>query len=137
MRVDDALDPVNSGVATAGLASPKAGITFGPWKATEMYVNAGDGYHSNDARGTTITRDAAGLPVDRVTPLRTGREAPKSACGRSRCRTCRARCRFWRLQLASEIVFDSDAGTGVPSRPSARHGVEWTNYYSPVRVADC
>jgi outer membrane receptor protein involved in Fe transport len=39
---------------------------------------------------------------------------------------------LWRLLLASEIVFNSDAGTGVPSRPSARHGVEWTNHYSPV-----
>jgi outer membrane receptor protein involved in Fe transport len=131
MRVD-ALDPVNSGVVTAGLASPKAGVTFGPWKATEMYVNAGDGYHSNDARGTTITRDLAGLPVDRVTPLVRARGA-EAGMRTVAVPHLQSTLSVWRLQLASEIVFNSDAGTGMPSRPSARHGVEWTNYYSPMR----
>jgi len=68
-RVDDALDAANSGTTTASLVSPKGGITLGPWKATEFYVNGGTGFHSNDSRGTTITGDANGSPVDRVTPL--------------------------------------------------------------------
>ena len=50
------LDPANSGTASAGIVSPKAGATFGPWKGTEFYVNAGTGFHSNNALGTTITR---------------------------------------------------------------------------------
>jgi hypothetical protein len=50
--------------------SPKAGAVIGPWRGTEVYVNAGFGYHSNDARGVTITRDpATGDPVQPVTPL--------------------------------------------------------------------
>jgi hypothetical protein len=65
----DALDPANSGTANAGLASPKGSVTLGPWKGTEFYVNAGTGFHSNDARGTTIVHDPDGNPVDRVTPL--------------------------------------------------------------------
>ena len=65
----DALDPPNSGTTSAGMVSPKAGATFGPWKGTEFYVNAGTGFHSNNALGTTITRDPDGNPVDRVTPL--------------------------------------------------------------------
>ncbi len=56
----NALDAANSGTATASLVSPKGGVTLGPWKATEFYVNGGTGFHSNDARGTTITRDAEG-----------------------------------------------------------------------------
>src|SRR4029079_10990474 len=51
----DALELVNSGTAYAGLVSPKGGATIGPWKATEFYVNAGSGFHSNNALGTTIT----------------------------------------------------------------------------------
>ena len=50
----DALDPVNSGTAAAGMVSPKAGVTLGPWKSTELYANAGTGFHSNNALGTTI-----------------------------------------------------------------------------------
>ena len=43
---------------------------FGPFDGTELYVNAGLGFHSNDARGATITVDpATGDPADRVTPL--------------------------------------------------------------------
>ena len=35
---------------------PKLGAILGPWSGTELYVNAGGGFHSNDARGATITR---------------------------------------------------------------------------------
>jgi outer membrane receptor protein involved in Fe transport len=76
LRVDgyrfrvDAGDPANGGTNRAGLVSPKAGAVIGPWRGTEVYVNAGFGYHSNDARGVTITRDpATGDPVQPVTPL--------------------------------------------------------------------
>jgi outer membrane receptor protein involved in Fe transport len=61
---------VNSGTATEGLVSPKGGLVLESWRDTEFYVNAGYGYHSNDARGTTITLDpATGEPARRVTPL--------------------------------------------------------------------
>jgi len=44
-----------SGYTSAFLASPKLGVVFGPFDKTEFYINAGLGYHSNDARGATIT----------------------------------------------------------------------------------
>ena len=53
-RVTDKLDSRNSGTANAGLVSPKGTVTLGPWGGTEVYVNAGTGFHSNNARGTTI-----------------------------------------------------------------------------------
>src|SRR5439155_14363315 len=55
----DASDPANGGTDHAGLVSPKGGAVLGPWRGTELYVNAGLGFHSNDARGATITRDPA------------------------------------------------------------------------------
>ena len=63
LRVDgyrfrvDASDPENGGTSRAGIVSPKGGVVVGPLKGTEFYANAGLGFHSNDARGTTITRD--------------------------------------------------------------------------------
>ena len=87
---------MNSGTATAGIVSPKGGATFGPWKSTEFYLNAGTGFHSNNALGTTITRDTRrGTPVD-ASRRWCARRAPKSACAPSRCRICRARCRCGR-----------------------------------------
>jgi hypothetical protein len=125
-------DPANSGTSQDAIVSPKAGAIVGPWKATEIYLNAGRGFHSNDARGTTITRDpATGGPVDRVTPLvrADGAEIGLRSVLIPRLQTTLA---VWRLDLASELVFVGDAGTTDVSRPSTRHGVEWSNY---VRVS--
>ena len=122
----------NSGIAHASLASPKSGATFGPWQGTEFYVNAGMGYHSNDARGTTATIDPDGNPQERVTPLVRAKGAEIGV------RTVaiphfQSTVSVWMLRLASELVFSGDDGTTEPSRPSARSGVEWANYYSPMK----
>jgi hypothetical protein len=62
--------PENSGDVSAGIWSPKLSLVFGPWAQTEYFVNAGYGFHSNDARGVTIKVDpASGSPVDPATPL--------------------------------------------------------------------
>jgi hypothetical protein len=67
---------LNSGDGSDALVSPKFGAVFGPWAGTEIYANAGMGFHSNDARGATIRVDpATGESVDRVTPLVRARDA--------------------------------------------------------------
>ena len=53
-RVESDLS-ANSGRASAHLVNPKLNLIFGPWRDTEYFVNLGGGFHSNDARGTTIT----------------------------------------------------------------------------------
>jgi len=66
----DSDNPLNSGKASASLVSPKLGLVLGPWSDVEYFVNYGYGFHSNDARGTTITVDpATGAPAERVSPL--------------------------------------------------------------------
>ena len=63
-------NPLNSGDGSDALVSPKLSAAFGPWAATEFYVNAGTGFHSNDARGAVISVDPkSGEYADRVTPL--------------------------------------------------------------------
>jgi hypothetical protein len=42
--------PANSGKAHDGIVNPKLGLVLGPWFDTELYVNYGAGFHSNDAR---------------------------------------------------------------------------------------
>jgi outer membrane receptor protein involved in Fe transport len=128
----DALDPANSGVASAGIVSPKGGVAVGPWKGTEVYANAGSGFHSNNALGTTITRDDNGQPVDRVTPLvrATGAEVGVRTVAVPHLQSTVS---LWMLRLGSELVYNGDAGATEPGPASRRHGVEIANYYSPSK----
>src|SRR5262249_32070568 len=127
----DSNDPENSGTRNSGIVSPKGGVVIGPFNGTEFYVNGGFGFHSNDARGTTITRDpSTGEAVEPVTPLVRAKGAEVGV------RTVAARhlqtsVTLWTLSLASELGFSGDAGTTEPSRPSHRFGVEIANYYTP------
>ena len=123
----------NSGSGSSAIVLPKASIIVRPSSPLELFVNAGEGIHSNDVRGATehvdpTTREA----VEPVTPLVRGVGAEVGL------RTeivpgLQSSLSVWTLSLASELVFDGDAGTTVPGRPSRRTGVEWSNQYSPVR----
>src|SRR5258708_2084314 len=121
----------NSGDRSDHLTSPKLSLVFGPWAKTEYFLNAGDGFHSNDARGTTITIDPKTLgPADQVTPLVRTRGAEVGVRSEAIPRL-QSSVAFWALKQASELIFSGDAGTTEPSRPSLRKGVEWTNHYRP------
>jgi len=124
----------NSGKANATLASPKLSLIFGPWNKTEYFVNAGRGFHSNDARGATATVaakfDAAGVrpPIDRVNPL------VRSTGAELGVRTeiipgLQSSLALWTLKLGSELLFVGDAGETEASRASLRRGIEWNNHY--------
>lgn len=121
----------NSGKARDSLVSPKLSLIFGPWAKTEYFINYGRGFHSNDARGTTITVDpVSGNPAQRVNPLvRTiGYEAGVRSEIASRLSVSAA---AWQLRQDSELVFVGDAGTTEPSRPSRRNGFELLAQYLP------
>jgi outer membrane receptor protein involved in Fe transport len=131
-------DPANNATRRSGLVSPKGGLVLGPWKGTEVYVNAGTGYHSNDARGATMARDPSTREAtDPVTPLvrAKGAEVGFRTIAIPHVQSTLA---LWRLDLASELLFAGDAGTTEASRPSRRYGLEWTNYarLSKVFTAD-
>ena len=122
--------PANSGDAQATMTSPKAGIVLGPWYKTEFYGNAGYGLHSNDIRGATISVD----PNDKVTPLNRVPLLVRSKGAELGVRTkvipnLTSSLAVFVLDFDSELLFVGDAGTTVPSRPSRRVGVEWTNQY--------
>jgi hypothetical protein len=125
-------DPANSGSDSESLFSPKLSLILGPWRDTEFYVNAGSGFHSNDARGATITEDPrTGQPVERVTPLvrARGAELGLRSVLVPHLQTTVA---MWGLDIGSELVFTGDAGTTEPSRPSRRTGVELANFWTAL-----
>ncbi len=123
--------PANSGKATDGIVNPKLGLVLGPWFDTELYVNYGGGFHSNDARGVTATVDPAS-PLFNITrsPFlvpSTGYEVGLRNRSIAGLETSLA---LFRLDFASENIFQGDTGTTEPSRPTRRFGVEWTNRYA-------
>ncbi len=122
----------NSGQASATLLTPKLSLVFAPVQKTELYFSYGHGFHSNDARGTTIRVDPSDgvTPVEKVSPLVRTKGYEVGVRGEwlpGWSSTLSA----WHLEAASELLFVGDAGTTEPSRPSRRHGLEWTNLYVP------
>lgn len=123
-----ALRPLNTGAGTTGIVSPKVTAVIGPWGGSEFYLNYGAGFHSNDARGATTTRDpiseTAVAKDDPLVPARGAEVGFRTIAVPGLQSTLAA----WYLGFDSELVFVGDAGIAEASRPSRRYGVEWTNY---------
>ena len=119
---------MNSGDGSQGVASPKFTAVFGPWQGTELYANAGLGFHSNDARGATIRVDPrTGAPVDAV-DLVTRAKGAEFGLRTVRVKGLQSTFALWYLGFDSELLFVGDAGSTEAGRPSRRFGVEWANY---------
>jgi hypothetical protein len=126
--VDDS-NPSNSGNKAAAVLSPKLSIILGPWDKTELYLDAGDGFHSNDARGTVEHVDPQdGQPADPVTPL-VRAEGGEFGLRTSFVPGLVSTVSVWGLDLASELTFDGDTGGTDASGPTRRYGIELANFY--------
>jgi hypothetical protein len=122
----------NSGNRTAGIVSPKASLIFAPSEETEVYLSAGLGFHSNDARGTTITVDPeTGEPAQQVDPLVRSRGA-EVGLRLAPVAGLRSTLSAWALNLDSELLFVGDAGITEPAAASRRRGLTLANFYRPI-----
>jgi TonB family protein len=117
--VDDHALAAQSGVAGAYQLSPKLSLIASPLELEQaqldLYLNYGHGFHSNDVRGAFAT--PAVTPLTRAI----GEELGARARLFNRWDLGAA---LWRLDLASETVWDGDNGTTVVSDPTVRYGVE-------------
>jgi len=130
--VNSLLQGQNSGSASTGLWSPKFSLIIGPWNETEYFINAGKGFHSNDARGTTAKVDPSdstksvasvtGLAASRGYELGVKTEAIKGL---------QTSFTLWRVDFDAELVYKGDAGGTESGRSSKRFGVEWNNRWTP------
>jgi outer membrane receptor protein involved in Fe transport len=129
----DAAVALNSGTTSDSVVSPKFALVLGPWAKTEFFADIGKGFHSNDARGTTIRVDPTdgATPADRVDPLVDALGADLGV------RTAiipnmQLSLSLWTLDLDSELLFVGDAGTTEASRESERSGVELAAIWNPL-----
>ncbi len=123
----------NSGNASDRRASPKLSLVFGPWRTTELFLNGGRGFHSNDARGSTLRVDpndpTQAADSQRLLVPTTGYELGLRSTPTPRLALSMA---AWHLDIGSELVFAGDGGTTEPSFAAKRHGVELSAYYRPT-----
>jgi outer membrane receptor protein involved in Fe transport len=107
-------------------------LVIGPFARTELFLNAGEGFHSNDARGVTIKESPSdGSPVD-SSPFLVKTKGAEIGLRTKLVPGLTSSVAFFMLDSASEILFVGDAGDTEASRPSRRVGFEWTNDYKPT-----
>ncbi|WP_082080098.1 TonB-dependent receptor [Cupriavidus basilensis] len=126
-------NPANSGNGGDHIVSPKLGLVLSPGAHTDVFLNWGRGYHSNDVRGATTTVDpASGAPARKVSVLVPATGYELGVRSADVLPGLQLSASLWRLDIGSELVFSGDSGTTEPSRPSRRTGVELAAYYVPA-----
>jgi len=121
--------PINSGRADDNSTSLKASLIYKPLDALELYASVGEGFHSNDARGTTIRVDpVSGATADTVDPL-VDSEGVEFGARLYFNERIHATVALWRLDLDSELLFVGDAGSTEASGASRRDGIELGLYW--------
>ena len=127
-------NPADSGDRFDSAPQPKLSLIFGPWAKTEFYINGGLGFHTDDARGVNTTQDPLdGTRVERALPI-AHTQGAEVGVRTTIIPNLQSTLTFWALRLDSELVWEGDSGTTVPStNPDLRKGVEWANYYTPTK----
>ncbi len=123
--------PANGGTADDTQLSPSVAFAWRPADGIELYANYGQGFHSNDVRGATITLDpASGDPAIPV-PILVKAEGAEIGARMER-GDMKASVSVFTLDLESELVFVGDAGTTEANDASTRTGIETTLFWQPA-----
>ena len=140
--------PHASGYAQEAMLNPKFNLVYSPFSSTDIFLNFGTGFHSNDARDVVIEQTISNLERtfggqglndtqinERLAQLNFDREqAGIRTLPRAMGAEIGTRHRFWNrlnigiagwwLELDEELVFVGDAGETEISGKSRRMGVD-------------
>ena len=121
----------NGGTASQGRISPKLSLVFGPWHKTEFFVDAGNGFHSNDARGVIYRTDPTTGLASSPVPALVGSFGKEIGVRTTIIPRLQSSFSLWSLNSESELIYaaDSAIGSTQPNGASKRYGVEWSNNY--------
>jgi opacity protein-like surface antigen len=131
--VNSMLQPANSGKDEMAIGSPKFTATLGPLYKTELFVGAGMGYHSNDARSSVIS-EVPGAPMqpEGAAPLLVRSRGGEVGIRSRIIPDLDSSISAFYIHQDSELFFDGDTGTTTAGPPSQRTGIEITNDYRPA-----
>ncbi len=120
------------GTGAQTLLQPKGSLILGPWRGTELYLSAGRGFHSDDARGVFQTLPLEGIPgVSHPTPLLARADGEEVGVRTSPIRNLHIQAALFQIEFVSELVYDQDMGMDQAEAPSKRRGVEVSAQYRP------
>ncbi len=120
------------GVGSQALFQPKGSLVLGPWRATELYVSAGRGFHSDDVRGVFQTLPIEGIPgVSHHTPFLAKADGEEIGLRSTPLPHLDVQAALFQIEFASELVYDQDMGMDQANAPSKRRGVELSAQYRP------
>ncbi len=122
------------------LPSPKASLIFGPWANTELYVQGGASYHTNDVRGSTQLYEPVSpaypyynTPSPIKIPFLVQTKGAEVGVRTSAVPNLQSTVEVWYLHSNSELLQDGDTGgTSASLESSNRYGIEVGNYYTPT-----
>jgi outer membrane receptor protein involved in Fe transport len=123
------------------LPSPKASLIFGPWAHTELYVQGGFSYHSNDVRGSTQLYEPVSpaypyynTPSPIKIPFLVQTKGAEVGVRTAAVPQLQSTIEVWYLHSNSELLQDGDTGgTSASVQSSNRYGIEVGNYYTPTQ----
>jgi outer membrane receptor protein involved in Fe transport len=131
----------NAGTRSQGLLQPKGSLIYAPGPHLELYLSAGEGFHSADLRGVNQTRSVdLGLPNTPLLARLVGEEVGLRAEARRNLTLTLALYNLWQQ---SETVIDPDVGQDAAGPPSRRYGAEvnvtwqirrWLEFYGSYSV---
>lgn len=104
-----------SGSVDATIMTTKGNLILGPWAGTEIFLNAGTGFHSNDARAVVNSSNVQALPKA------TGYEVGLRTRQWDRLEVSAS---FWLLDLTSELVYQGNLGTTQILGATRRYGTD-------------
>jgi outer membrane receptor protein involved in Fe transport len=112
----------NAGTAAQSLWQPKGSLIYAPNQRVEIYLSAGQGFHSADLRG--VNQDTSvdlGLPHTPLLAKQDGQEIGLRAQVR---RNLVFTLAIYNLWQQSETIIDPDVGQDTAGPPSRRYGYE-------------
>ncbi|MEO5598439.1 MAG: TonB-dependent receptor [Novosphingobium sp.] len=113
-----------SGLVKDSIYSPRLGANVEIADGLAVYVNYGQGFHSNDARGVTSPSDPApGLVKGSFRELGVRFERGSLV----------VTANHWWSRIASELIYVGDSGAVQPSGAGSRRGYEITAWWKPSR----
>lgn len=103
------------GRAEAAVTTAKGSLILGPWAGTELVVQVGTGFHSNDARAVV---GASGVhPLPKVTGYEVGLRTRQWD-------RLELSATLWLLDVTSELVFQGNLGTTQILGATRRYGTD-------------
>ncbi len=105
-----------AGSVSRDIVNPKLRVVVTPVTGWDLYLDAGGGFHSNDARAVVASNGSGALPRAWGGELGT-----RLSLLQGRLDLAAA---LWAIHLQSELVFSADVGTTVPSDPTDRYGLD-------------